>query len=208
MRCSDQLEVLCDQGPFPAPGQLACAVLCVGGRYTRSAVQAYAKFETHIHTLVDWPSGLGKPTVRQIEAVAAAKDGAHGIELMAHMPHVVNGQAEALREDLQGVVIAARQVRRDIVVNVAIEAEWVVDDESLIEQACLAIRESGADAIVTSAGFPAAGQAYTQAVSWVCKHAGPMPVKVVCPGDDPDPPEKWLETGAARVGVAASVLCG
>lgn len=211
MQSPDRLDILCDRGPFPQPGQLSCAALCVGGRYTRTAVQAYAETSTKIHTLIDWPAGLAKPTVRQIEAVAAAKDGTHAIELVVPMPQVINGNFETLRDDLMGVVIVVREVSRAIEVHVVIEAEDIGDDQNLIKGCCLAIRESGADSIVTAAGYaglPLSARDYTRGVEQVTKFAGPLRVKAICPPDDPDGPDAWLKRGADRVGVAASVLMG
>lgn len=211
MESTERLDILCDMGPFPQPGQLSCAALCVGGRYTRAAVEAHGDTASSpkVHTLVDWPAGLGKPTVRQIEAVAAAKDGTHAIELAANMPQVTHGRFEALRDDLMGVIIAVREVRRDIEVHVIVEAAWIGDDQNLVKGVCLAIQESGGDGVVTSTGFPPtphAGREYTRAVEQVMKFAGPLRVKAICPEDDPDGPGAWLKRGVDRVGVAASVL--
>ena len=205
---ADRLELLCDQGAFPAPGQLDCAALCVGGRYTAAAVSAYAGSSTRISTLIDWPTGLGKPTVRQIEAVAAAKDGTHAIELMAHMPHVTSGNAAALRDDLMGVIIAVREVSRAIEVNVVIEAEWIGDDAKLVESACLAVRESGGDGIVTGSDVPGKGPAYRQAVAAVKQFAGPLSVKAMLPTAELDELDSWFDLGADRVGLCTSVLMG
>lgn len=209
MESVERLDIICDQGPFLQPGQLQCAALCVGGRYTRSAVYCYRDSDPRIHTLIDWPAGLGKPTVRQIEAVAAAKDGTHAIELAVNMPQVVSGNFEALRDDLMGVIIAVREVKRDIKVHAIIEATRIGDDQGLVKAFCLAVQESGGDGIVTSTGFPPtprSGRETTRAVEQVVKFAGPLWVKAICPPDDPDGPDAWLTCGVDRVGVAASVL--
>ncbi len=33
MDLTDRLEILCDIGPFPEPGSVECAAVCVGGLY-------------------------------------------------------------------------------------------------------------------------------------------------------------------------------
>lgn len=208
MQFADRLEVLCDQGPFPAAGQIDCAAISVGGRYSREAVRAYVETGVTVQTLIDWPSGLGKPTVRQIEAVAAAKDGTRSIDLMGYPGHVIGPEYGALRDDLMAVVIAVREVSRDVVVNVVVDTAWLSQDAQHVEAVCLAVRESGGDGIVVGASTSATPEIARQTVAQVCEYAGPLRVKVVSPSASAEVLEDWLLCGVDRVVVPSGILFG
>lgn len=211
MDLAGRLEILCDTGRFPEPGSVDCAAVCVGGRYTREAVRAYADTDVRISTLIDWPAGLGKPTVRQIEAVAASKDGTHAIELMAHPGHLVHRQFEALRDDLMGVIIAVREVSREIVVDVVLDRRALGDDAEAIEHACLAVRESGGDGVVGAnriSEHPQDESGYEKFITMLCHHAGPLASKAIVTTADPEAARRMMAAGADRVGVASGILSG
>lgn len=208
MEFADRLDVLCDQGPFPAAGETACAGVCVGGRYTRSAVRSYTQTDVRVSTLIDWPSGLGKPTVRQIEAVAAGKDGTHAVELMAHPGHLSRREFEALRDDLLGVTIAVREVSRAIVVNVVLDRGALGDDAQAIEYACLAVRESGGDGVVAAGRRGPMDLDYEKYVATLAHHAGPLSVKAMLTSMDAEQARVMFEAGVDRVGVSSGILFG
>jgi len=208
MDFADRLEILCDQGPFPEPGRLPCAAVCVGGRYTRAAVRAYSETDIKISTLIDWPSGLGKPTVRQIEAVASGKDGTHAVELMAHPGYLIHQEFAALRDDLMSVIIAVREVSREIAVQVVLDRKSLGDNAQAIEQACLAVRESGGDGVVAFDAINVADLGYEKYVATLAHHAGPLSVKAMLASADPAAAGAMLDAGADRVGVASGILLG
>ncbi|MEM6855712.1 MAG: hypothetical protein AAF593_14990 [Planctomycetota bacterium] len=203
MRRAEYLEILCDQGPFPSPGD--SAAVTVGGRYTRDAVRAYAESGAVVQTLVDWPSGLGKPTVRQIEAVAAAKDGTATVQVMAHPAHVVGRHDAALREDIMGLVIAVREVSREIGVDVVIEASWLSGDVAYAESVGLAVRESGGDGVVVSPEG-VSDELSRQLISTLSSTSGPTRVKVVSASASDEALDGWLDCGADRVIVPSGIL--
>lgn len=206
MDFADRLEILCDTGPFPEAGSLKCAAIAVGGRYTREAVRAYAESDVQVSTLIDWPVGLGKPTVRQIEAVAAGKDGAHGIELMAHPGHILHQQLDALRDDLMGVVIAAREVSREIAVHVTADAAWFDREPARVQAFCLAVRESGGDG-VTLAGADGVEPAWFREAAATMGGCGkPLVVKAQLPAALIDQAPQVLDLGLDRVCVSSENL--
>ena len=189
----DRLELVYPDGPPPWDAAPDCAAVCLGGRYTRQAVAAYAGTGIEIVTLVDWPAGLGKPTVRQIEAVAAAKDGTHAIEISAPAELLRQGDAAALAEDLQGIAIAVCEVSRAVQIRVGLNNPGLLDDCTRFAQVCLAVRESGGDAVVLSPRSMEAG-----VLPEITQYAEPPPVYIRCSTDQA---ERWLAAGAARVSV-------
>lgn len=203
MDFAQHLDIHCDLGPFPTPVEHECAAVCVGGRYTRAAVQAYADRNAKVHTPIDWPGGLGKPTVRQIGAVAAAKDGTHAVEVMACPEHVQDGNFAALRDDVMGVVIAVREVSREIEVHVALDTAWLGPEAESIEYLCLAVRESGGDGVVLASQAPQIDTQYEKQVVRLVHHSGPLRVKALSPTVEAG---VLLDAGVDRVGVPSRVL--
>lgn len=185
---ADRLEIAYPDGPPPWDAAPDCAAVCVGGRYTRQAARAYAGTGIELVTWVDGPSGVGKPTVRQIEAVAAAKDGTDAIQVAAPWELLRAGDDAALRDDLLGVVAAVREVRGAAGVRVVLDAD-VVGDAARLAAVCDAVRQSGADAVVWSGPVADAAAVRSAAES--------LRLVVRCAAGDA---AGWMAGGADRVG--------
>ena len=110
-------------------------------------------------TVVGFPHGTSKPTVKAIEATAAVKDGADEVDMVIFLPNLIAGDVNAARAEVQEVVRGARAARPDVVVKVIVESAALLasvrgkaDPERMIADACRAVREGGADYIKTSTG--------------------------------------------------------
>src|SRR5688500_10504929 len=55
-------------------------------------------------TVVAFPHGTSKPTLKAIEATSAIKDGAEEIDVVAHLPHLMNADVDASRGELIEIV--------------------------------------------------------------------------------------------------------
>src|SRR4051794_38068188 len=120
-------------------------------------------------TVVSFPHGTSKATLKAIEASSAVKDGATEVDVVAFLPFLINHDADAAKAELMEVVRACRAVRKDVVVKVIVESAALMKiggpekGEKSIETACRAVRESGCDFIKTSTGFHPAGGASVEA---------------------------------------------
>lgn len=190
---ADRLELVYPDGPPPWDVAPDCAAVCVGGRYTKQAARVYADTGIQIVTLVDWPSGIAKPTVRQIEAVAAAKDGTHAIEIPAPPEFLRTGDIAALTDDLSGVAAAVREVSRAVQLRVWLDNAQLVADRECFGRVCTAVREWGGDAVVISARTLGADR-----LQEIKHDAHPLHILVRC---ELDPPEPWIVAAADRVSV-------
>lgn len=183
---ADRLELIYPAGPPPMDAAPDAAAVVVGGRYTRDVARAYAGTGVEVVTRIDEPGGLGKPTVRQIAAVAAAKDGTDAVELAAPAPLLVAGDHVALRDDLTAVAAAAREVRGAVGVRVALDFALIA---GALPAVCAAVQAAGGDAVVWAG--PVADAATVRAA------AGGLKLVVNCPEADA---AGWLAAGADRVG--------
>ena len=160
-------------------------------------------------TVVAFPHGTSKPTLKAIEATSAIKDGAGEIDVVAHLPHLMNADVDASRAELIEIVRAARATRRDVVIKVIVESALLTTDparaEERIAAACRAVRESGCDFIKTSTGFHPAGGASVDAVRFMKRHGTDIQIKAAGGIRDLKTALAMVEAGADRLGTSASV---
>lgn len=188
------------------------ASVCVSPIYVARVAQALRGSETRIPccTVIGFPHGSHKPTVKAIEATSAIKDGAEEIDVVAHLPHVMNADVDALKYELMEIVRAARATRSDVVIKVIVESSLLTANglelgEKRIAAACRAVRESGCDFIKTSTGFHPSGGASVEAVRLMKKHAGGIQIKASGGIRDITTAMAMFEAGADRIGCSSSV---
>jgi deoxyribose-phosphate aldolase len=161
-------------------------------------------------TVIAFPHGTSKATVKAIEATSAVKDGAQEIDMVAFLPFLLNHDFDAAKAEYMEVVRAARATRAETVVKVIVESAQLMKlgadkGERAIEIACRAVRESGCDFIKTSTGFHPAGGASVEAVRLMRKYGEGIQVKASGGIRDLATAKAMLEAGADRLGLSASV---
>ena len=186
------------------------ASVCISPPFVKQAAARLAGSGVKTCTVIGFPNGTHKPTVKAIEATSTVKDGAEEIDVVAHLPLLLAGNFEAARDELMEVVRGARAVRSDVVIKVIVESAALVAinkdrAEETIALACRAVRESGCDFIKTSTGFHPAGGAQLHVVEWMKKHGGSIKVKASGGIRDYATAKRMIDAGADRLGVSASV---
>jgi deoxyribose-phosphate aldolase len=162
-------------------------------------------------TVVGFPHGTSKATLKAIEASSAVKDGATEVDVVAFLPFLINHDVDAAKAELMEVVRACRAVRKDVIVKVIVESAALLKTggaekgERSIEVACRAVRESGCDFIKTSTGFHPAGGASLEAVKLMKKYGEGLLVKASGGIRDLATARAMIEAGADRLGLSASV---
>lgn len=186
------------------------ATLCVQPAWVRRCVDRVGG-RVIICSVIGFPHGANRPTVKAIEATAAVKDGAGEIDMVAFLPHLLTQDISAARTEIAEVVRGARAVRPEVVVKVIVESAALVADRSedeaqaIITAACQAVREGGADFIKTSTGFHPAGGAETKVVRRMTACAGGLQVKASGGIRTLADARAMLEAGATRLGLSRSV---
>lgn len=160
-------------------------------------------------TVIGFPHGTSKSTLKAIEATSAIKDGAEEIDVVAHLPYLMNADVDSSRAELMEIVRAARATRRDVVIKVIVESALLMSDparaQDRIAASCRSVRESGCDFIKTSTGFHPAGGATLDAVRLMKTHAAEIQIKASGGIRDLKTALAMLEAGADRLGASASV---
>ncbi len=187
------------------------AAVCVNGRYAGRVARALEGTGVAPCVVAGFPLGAMKPTVRNIEATSACKDGAAEIDFVAHLPHLLHKDLDAARSDFTELVRGVRSVNPEVIVKVILETAALMQDvddaeaAQRIEVGCLAARESGCDFVKTSTGFHAAGGATVEAVKLLRQYAGPMKVKAAGGVRNAADAQRMIEAGADRLGCSAGV---
>ena len=65
------------------------ASVCVAPAWVAPIALMLKGSGTPVCTVVGFPHGTSKPTVKAIEATAAVKDGADEVDVVAHLPHLL-----------------------------------------------------------------------------------------------------------------------
>ncbi len=186
------------------------AAVCIAPAFVAKAAIELRGSGVALCTVISFPHGASKPTIKAIEATSAVKDGAEELDVVAHLPNLINNNFEAARLELIELVRACRAARRETVIKVIIESAALLAlgadrGEAAIAIACRAIRESGCDFVKTSTGFHPAGGASVEAVRLIKKYAQGLQIKAAGGIRDLATARAMLEAGADRLGCSNSV---
>jgi len=192
--------------------QLGCATVCVAPVWVgRVATMLRGQpVATGVCAVVGFPHGTSKATVKAIEATSVIKDGADEIDVVAHLPYLLNQDLDATKAELLEIARAARTTRRDVVIKVIVESALLFKvlgpdrGAAAVGTACRAIRESACDFIKTSTGFHPAGGATVEAVRVMKQHAEGLGVKAAGGIRDLATARAMLDAGADRLGMSAT----
>jgi deoxyribose-phosphate aldolase len=184
--------------------------VCLAPVWIAAARRRLGDSGVRLCAVAGFPHGANKPTIKAIECTSAIKDGADEVDVVAHLPHVLAGDAAGLRTELLEIVRAARATRRDAVVKVIVESALLehlpeAAFDAAIDAACRGIRESGCDFIKTSTGFHPQGGASVRAVRAMKRHAEGLGIKAAGGIRDLATAQAMLAAGADRLGCSASL---
>ena len=187
------------------------ASVCVNSAFVHHAARRLGGSGVKVCATAGFPLGANIPMIKAIETARSLESGADEVDVVAHLPYLIEANYDAIHSELMEIVVAAQQARTDAVLKVIVETAALMEGvdaetaERRIETACRAVRDAGADYIKTSTGFHPAGGASVEAVRLLAKHAGGLKVKAAGGIRTRQDAEAMLEAGADRLGCSASV---
>lgn len=186
------------------------ATACVSPCFVADVARQLRGTAVKTCTVIGFPHGTNRATVKAIEATVAVKDGAEELDVVAHLPALAAANGAAVKAELIEVVRACRAVRSDVVVKVIVESAYLLSlgadrGEAALAAACHACRESGCDYIKTSTGFHPSGGASVPAVEAMKRHGDGLLIKASGGIRDLATAQSMLAAGADRLGLSSSV---
>ena len=131
------------------------ASVCVNPRWLPCVAANLYESGVKICTVVGFPLGANSTWVKAEEAAHSIFVGADEIDMVADIGSLLAGCYQAVKTDIETVVLAcrdsARKTGRNVVVKVIIETCYLSDEQ--IKTACRLVCEAGADFVKTSTGF-------------------------------------------------------
>ena len=175
------------------------ASVCVNPYWVKLAAEQLKGSEVMVCTVIGFPLGASAPEAKAFETAQAVADGAGEIDMVINIGALKDGDDEAVRSDMAGVVKSAQGK----LVKVILETCLLNEDE--IVRACRLAVEAGVDIVKTSTGFSTGG-ATIEAVALMAKTVGPeFGVKASGGVRSLEDAQAMIEAGATRLGTSAGV---
>lgn len=154
-----------------------------------------------VATVVGFPSGAVKASIKAAEAAQAVQGGADEVDMVVNLALVKQGDWEGVESEVQEV----RNAIPDALLKVIIESAALTDEE--IVATSRAAKMAGADFVKTSTGFHPAGGASAHAVALMRQTVGPeLGVKASGGIRDAQAAQAMIDAGASRLGLSGTAV--
>jgi len=177
--------------------------VCINSCYVKYAVEKLAGSDVKVAATVGFPLGAASSEAKACEAAEAVRAGAGEIDMVMNVGLLKGGDYFGVREDIEAVVKAVKQIDPEAKVKVILEMCYLNDGEKVT--ACELARDAGADFVKTSTGFGPGG-ATVEDVELMKKLVGDtMGIKAAGGIRDLKTTLAMIEAGATRIGASAGV---
>jgi deoxyribose-phosphate aldolase len=191
--------------------ELGVATVCVKPYWVATAAGLLTQSKVGVGTVIGFPHGSNRSSVKAAEASQACDDGASELDMVVNVGRVLEGDWNYVQQDIAVVCQVARQ--REVLLKVIFETDFVTTDEDKV-RLCQVCTEIGVDFVKTSTGFgytrrEEGGYAYRGAtehdVQLMAESVGPS-VQVKASGGIRSYQDalRMVELGASRLGTSAS----
>jgi deoxyribose-phosphate aldolase len=179
--------------------QWGIGFFCVQPSYVSLATGALRDSGSRVVSVVGFPHGCDRSTVKAHAAELAARDGAAEVDMVMNVGRLKSGRSQAVADEIVQVVRAIP----GIPVKVILETCLLTEEEKVA--ACRMVRDSGAAFVKTSTGYHPAGGAAVADVRLLRATLGPdFGVKAAGGIRTLADALAMLEAGANRLGTSAS----
>lgn len=142
-----------------------CASICIPPCYVADAKKYIEDngVKMKICTVIGFPNGYNKTSVKAFETITALEDGADEIDMVANIGWEKARDYDAVRNEIAAIKTVCAKFRNPVTLKVIIESANL--EEDIIREMCHIVYECGADYIKTSTGFSKCGGASEEAVA-------------------------------------------
>jgi len=172
---------------------------CVQPSYVSLASKALEGSSARVVSVVGFPHGCDRSSVKAMAAELAVRDGAAEVDMVMNVGRLKSGRTQAVADEIAQLVRAIPGTP----VKVILETCLLTENEKAI--ACRLVRNAGAAFVKTSTGFHPAGGATVADVRVLRASVGPdFGVKAAGGIRTLADAHAMLEAGADRLGTSAS----
>jgi len=189
-----QIELLCEEAV-----EYGFASVCLPPVFVPRAAALLYGSEVKTCTVVGFPCGYNALQQKITEAADLVVQGAEEIDMVIHLGRLLEGNWQAVREEITQVVLAARPA----LVKVIIECCYLNADQ--MRQATEQVKQAGAAFVKTSTGFGPSGAKVEDVRILANTAAGCIGVKAAGGIRDLDRCAAMLAAGATRIGTSSGV---
>jgi deoxyribose-phosphate aldolase len=174
------------------------ASVCLPPSYVKAVKQAFPD-SLNICTVIGFPLGYNKTSVKAFEIEEAAADGASELDVVINLGDVKNKKYGSIENE----IVLLKKACGKNVLKVIIETCFLTEEEKI--EMCKRATNGGADYIKTSTGFGDRGAAMSD-IELFKKHIGPG-VKIKAAGGirSREDMEAYLKAGCERLGTSSAM---
>lgn len=189
----DEIRQICDDGI-----KYKTASVCIPPCFVKQAAD-YVEGRLPICTVIGFPNGYCKTSVKVFETEEAVKDGASEIDMVINVGMLREGRFD----DVLAEIKAVREACAGRILKVIIETCLLTEEEKV--RMCKIVSESGADFIKTSTGF-AGGGATREDIKLFAENVAPhLKMKAAGGIRSIADAEDFIGLGASRLGTSSIV---
>ena len=177
--------------------------VCVPPNTVADAADGLAGTDVGVCTVVGFPHGTNRSSVKAYEATQALRDGAAEIDMVLPIGRLKSGRFADVEADIRAVVEAVSTCTDDGCVKVILETALLTDAETAV--ACIAAQKAGADFVKTSTGFASAGATLPDVALMRQMVGDALGVKAAGGVGSADDARQMIAHGATRIGASGSV---
>lgn len=174
--------------------------VCVNGVWVPLCRELLQDSDVKISVVCGFPLGASDTTVKAFEAAKAVELGANEIDMVLQIGKLIQGDYDAVRDDIHAVV---RAVEGQAIVKVILETGVLTDEQKAV--GCRLSEEAGADYVKTSTGFGKGGATVEDVALMRRSVSSSIGVKASGGVRDLDTAMKMIEAGATRLGTSSGV---
>ncbi len=177
------------------------ASVCINPYWVKKVAQGLADSDVKVCTVIGFPLGANKTSIKVSEAKEAIADGSDELDMVINIGELKAKHYDVVKADIKAVVDVCHAESK--LVKVIIEACLLTDEEKI--KACELSKEAGADYVKTSTGFSTGGATVAD-IELMRKTVGPdIGVKASGGIHSKEEALALIEAGASRLGASAGV---
>ena len=189
----EEIKQVCDDGV-----KYKTASVCIPPCFVKRAAE-YLEGKLPVCTVIGFPNGYSKTSVKVFETEEAVRDGASEIDMVINLGMLREGRDSEVLEEIKAV----REACSGRILKVIIETCLLTEDEKV--RMCRIVSESGADFIKTSTGFGGGGATREDVRIFSANIAPHLKIKAAGGIRSEKDAEDFIKLGAARLGTSSIV---